>query len=197
MKKTVIGVGIVALAIGASGCEAPAQDPARDAAQRSAPDERPGWTGITEPEEVIEARRVLMIDVERQMVPIDNFTAGEPADLDALRAAATTIEAMLLAFPHLFPPTTDLYDPTVLESPTTALPAIWQDFDAFLALAESGESAAATMAAADDAEALRSAGRALRATCDACHAQFSRPYVPPEVTQEDLEFDFEAVLPRD
>jgi cytochrome c556 len=181
-------IGVIALAVGALGGWALAQDPA--------PDDGAGWTGLTEPEEIIEARRVLMIDVERQMIPIDRFTAGEPADLDALKAAATTMEAMLLAFPHLFPPTTNLYDPAVLEPPTRALPEIWRNFDAFRTLAEAGESAAATMAAADGAEALRTAGRNLRANCDACHAQFARPYTPPQVTQEDLEFDFDAVLPR-
>jgi cytochrome c556 len=90
-----------------------------------------------------------------------------------------------------------LYDPAVRESPTLALPAIWQDFDAFLAIAEASESAAAGMAAADDAETFRAAGRSLRAACDACHVRFSRPYTPPEVSQEDLEFDFDSVLPSE
>lgn len=184
MRRTHIGV--ILLAAGALGGWA--------IAQNSAPDERPGWTGLTEQEEIIEARRVLMIDMERQMAPIDAFTTGQPADLEALRARGLTIEAMLLAFPHLFPPTTDLFDPDVLEPPTIALPAVWQDFDAFLALAEAGEHAAAAVAAAEDAAAMRAAGASLRATCDTCHARFSKPYAPPVVTEEDLEFDFDSVL---
>jgi cytochrome c556 len=182
-------IGAAALFLGTVGGWALAQNPA--------PDEGAGWTGLTEPDEVIEARRVLMIDVERQMMPIDRFTVGEPADFEALKAAATTLEAMLLAFSHLFPPTTNLYDSTTREPPTRALPAIWENFESFRRLNEAAEHAAATMAAADDAEVLRTAGRTLRAHCDACHAQFARPYTPPQVTEEDLEFDFDSVLPGD
>jgi cytochrome c556 len=155
-----------------------------------------GWTGLTEPDEIIEARRVLMIQMEQLMRPIDEFTAGEPRDLLALQSAAATIESMLLAFPHLFPPTTNLYDPTVRESPTTALPALWQDFATFRELAAAGETAAATIAAADGADPLRAAGRSLRASCDSCHALFTKPYTPPTVTREDLEFDFDSVFPK-
>jgi cytochrome c556 len=182
-------VSVIALAVSASARPALAQDPA--------PTEGAGWTGVTEPEEVIEARRVLMIELERQMNPIDRFTLGEPADLAALKSAAVTMEALLLAFPHLFPPTTDRFDPTVRESPTIALPEIWRDFDSFLTMAGAAEAAVAAIASADGAEALRAAGRNLRATCDTCHARFTRPYTPPKVTEEDLNFDFEAVLPRD
>ena len=89
----------------------------------------------------------------------------------------------------------ELADPATEEGRRATLPALWEDFDAFLALAEAGETAAAAVAAADDAEALRAAGLRLRATCDTCHARFSQPYTPPEVRQEDLEFDFDSVLP--
>ncbi len=164
--------------------------------QRAAPVSGEGWTGVSEPEELVEARRVLMIQMEPLMRPIDAFTAGEPADLSTLRSAAATLEAMLLAFPHLFPPTTNQYDPTVRESPTFALPTIWQDFAMFRSLSEEAATAAATIAAADDAEALRTAGRSLRESCDSCHAHFTKPYAPPQVTQEDLEFDFDSVFPQ-
>jgi cytochrome c556 len=156
-----------------------------------------GWTGITEPEEVIEARRVLMIEIERQMKPIDAFTVGGQADVAALKSAAAAIEPMLLAFPHLFPPTTNLYDPSVLEPSTIALPAIWQDFATFRTLAEAAEAAAAATAAAEGAEPLRTAARNLRASCDACHTLFTEPYTPPQVTREDLEFDFDSVFQKD
>jgi cytochrome c556 len=50
--------------------------------------------------------------------------------------------------------------------------------------------AAAALAAAPDG----ARGAALRATCDACHAQFVRQYVPSAVDSSDLEFDFDAAL---
>lgn len=180
-------IRMIALAVSALGGYALAQAPA--------PDEGAGWTGLTEPEEVIEARRMLMLEIERQMLPVDSFTVGEPTDPASLKSAASTMGAMLVAFPHLFPPTTNLFDPTVPESPTLALPEIWQNFDSFLMLGEAAEAAAAAMAAADGTEALRAAGVKLRGTCDACHALFMRPYTPPAATEEDLEFDFDSVLP--
>jgi cytochrome c556 len=171
--------------------QAPAA-PQADAAPRSS---EPGWTGLTAPEEVIEARRVLMTETERLMKPVDGFIVGEPADAALLRENAAAIEAMLLALPHLFPPTTNLFDPAVLDSPTVALPTIWQRFAAFETFAESAEGAAAALATADDGEPLRAASERLRAACDRCHAAFMKPYTPPVVTDEDLRFDFESVLP--
>jgi cytochrome c556 len=186
-----------------AGCSEPAHEapapPAAEAPPRSAdaaaPLEEPGWTGLTEPEEVIEARRVLMLETERLMMPIDGFTIGEAADPDILREYARSIEAMLLALPHLFPPTTNRYDPSTIESPTIALPAIWESFDAFLAQAETAEMAAAAVIAVTDDESLRAAGMQLRAACDACHAAYTKPYIPPKPIPEDFEFDFESALP--
>jgi cytochrome c556 len=170
--------------------------------QRSAPEpgdgprsDEAGWTGLSEPDEVIEARRVLMIQMEPLMRPIDEFTAGGPGDPPGLRAAAAALEAMLMASAHLFPPTTNQFDPAVRESPTYALPDVWEHFETFRSMFEAAETAAATMAAAEDEEALRTGGRSLRTSCDNCHAVFTRPYTPPQVTPEDLEFDFDSMFP--
>jgi hypothetical protein len=35
----------------------------------------------------------------------------------------------------------------------------------------------------------------MRSACDTCHAGFMKPYVPPQVTDEDRNFDFESALP--
>jgi cytochrome c556 len=155
----------------------------------------PGWTGLTQPEEIIEARRVLMRDAERLMKPIDSFSVGAPADPAVLRSAAATLEAMLLALPHLFPPTTNLFETTGREPPTIALPAIWDRFAAFQTFAASAEGAAAALAVAADGEPLLAASKRLRATCDTCHRAFTKPYTPPVVTDEDRNFDFESALP--
>ena len=188
------------LAAVAASCSGPPADapvapgaPLSDAAPALGAE--PGWTGITEPDEVIEARRVLMAEAETLMKPVDSFIVGEPADAATLRANAAAIEPMLLALPHLFPPTTNLFDPDAHDPPTTALPAIWKRFPAFRTFAESAERAAAALATSEDGEPLREASARLRASCDACHAAFMKPYTPPVVTEEDKEFDFESVLP--
>jgi cytochrome c556 len=148
----------------------------------------------TDAMEIIEARRVLMRQVQELMAPIDALTIADNGNLPALRSAAASMEAMLLAFPHLFPPATNLYDASVRDSPTSALPAIWDDQPAFRALAEEAEHAAAAIVKSDDTETLRTAGRGLRASCDGCHARFMKAYTPPRVTQDDLDFDFDPVF---
>lgn len=193
----------VLIAGAVAGCteptgEAPPPPAAEEPAPRApaaSPLQEPGWTGLTEPEEVIESRRVLMAEAERLIAPIDAFTIGTPADPDVLHENARAIEAMLLALPHLFPPTTNRYDPNVLESPTVALPSIWENFDAFLAQAEAAEMAAAALITTADDESMRAAAMQLRAACDACHAAYMKPYTPPEASPEDFEFDFESALP--
>jgi cytochrome c556 len=178
--------GGVLLALLGVATVAPAQGPAKLEGQ--------GWTGLTQPGKVIEARRLLMNEAERQIKPIDEFTLGGTADLAALRSAAVTIEPILLALPHLFPPTTNVYDPSELESPTIALPAIWEDFETFQQLTEAAEVAAVAVATAADAEALKAAARTLRGACDSCHAAFMKPYTPSQATDADREFDFDSAL---
>ncbi len=198
LKAGAVGLLLVAIA-----CRPPDDAPARVAAPPAASEaqthaaalEGAGWTGLTEPAEVIEARRLLMVEAERLMKPIDEFSIGAPGDPAALRSAATTLEPLLLALPHLFPPTTNLFDPAAHDPPTVALPAIWQRFAAFKTFAESAESAAAALAAADDGEPLRVASERLRAACDRCHAGFMKPYTPPQVTDADRDFDFESAFP--
>jgi cytochrome c556 len=198
MTRMLVAVGIVLAVAGCSPTDEPPPlaDSTPSASETSAPAlEGPGWTGLTEPGEVIEARRLLMAEAERLMKPIDEFSIGQPGDPAALRSAATTLEPLLLALPHLFPPTTNLFDPAAHDPPTIALPAIWQRFAAFQTFAESAERAAAALATAEDGEPLRAASARMRAACDTCHAAFMKPYTPPQVTDEDREFDFDSVLP--
>jgi len=154
-----------------------------------------GWTGVTNPKDVIAARGELMEEIEHLMQPIDTFQVVDTDDLNGLRLAANTVHVMLLAVPHLFPPTTDLYDPKVEVPVTLALPAIWKDFDTFYRLAGAASKAAETMADTPASkQQLRAEGLALRASCDACHALFLRPYHESKVTDADINFDFDSVL---
>ena len=198
MTRMLRAVGVVLAVVGCTPAdEAPprvdASPPASET--QAAALEGPGWTGLTDPAEVIEARRLLMVEAERLMKPIDEYSIGLPGDPDALRSAATTLEPLLLALPHLFPPTTNLFDPAAHDPPTVALPSIWQRFAAFQTFAESAERAAAALAAADNGEPLRAASARMRAACDTCHTAFMKPYTPPVVTDDDRDFDFESVLP--
>lgn len=150
----------------------------------------------TAPAETMAARRALMVEIERLMKPIDSFTVGEPAEPDALKSAALSIQAMLLAIPQLFPAATNRFDPADSEPPTLALPAVWQQRSMFVQLNTASTRAAAELATADGTAAVRAAALRLRGSCDACHALFTRPYVPSTASDADRDFDFDSVLPQ-
>ncbi|MBK7115766.1 MAG: cytochrome c [Proteobacteria bacterium] len=156
-----------------------------------------GWTGLTKPQDVILARAELMEHMEELMRPIDTITVtpGQLKDVEQLRFNAEVVGAMLKAVPHLFPPTTNLYDPKALTPQTIALPAIWQNWDSFYRLAQNSSKAAEEFAQAKGGPAMRAASRRLRASCDACHTPFLRKYEPPKTKASDAEFDFDSVLP--
>jgi cytochrome c556 len=158
------------------------------------PGNGPGWTGVTRVKDVITARQEIMEHAEILMEPIDTITVKEVTNTNQLRANAEAISAMLGAFPHLFPPTTNLYDPKVTEPKTLALPAIWKNFDNFYELAEAASKAAEAMSETHGKQQLRTASLALRASCDACHALFLRPYTGPTFQDSDYKFDFESAI---
>jgi cytochrome c556 len=128
------------------------------------------------------------------MIPIDGLQAGVKADPKILRANAEAVASMMGAVPHLFPPNTNLYDPKAVEPVTLAMPAIWQNFDGFYALAGATVTAAHAMAAAEGKDAQREASLELRASCDACHAANLRPYKPSTVQPSDKDLDVDALL---
>ena len=184
MSMTGLAV-LVAAGLASLGC----QDPA--------PVDPPDGAGTTSPQDVIAARRALMLAIEDQMPLIDGYTVDGEGDLGALAASAQTIAAMLLAFPHLFPPATNLYDPAAELPVTLALPTLWEDFPAFNAMAAEAAATATTMADATGADVLREAALGVRASCDSCHARYMRPYVRGTVNQEDKDFDFDSIFQKE
>jgi cytochrome c556 len=159
------------------------------------PQAAPGWTGLSKPNEVIHARAELMEHMEELMRPIDTITVQPVRDRELLRFNAEVLGAMLGAVPHLFPPTTNLYDPKAITPETLALPAIWRNFDCFYSLAEAARRAAEEFAASKGDAALRNASLKLRASCDACHALYLRKYMPPQAQPSDYLFDFSSAFP--
>jgi cytochrome c556 len=190
MKRSLLTCIAVVAANGLSG-PAVAQQPSAPSAA-----DGPGWTGLTNPKDVIAAREALMVAIERLMEPIDSIEVEPPKDPTKVTAAAARISELLLALPHLFPPTTNLYDPKSDMPETLALPAIWESFPNFYQLAAAASAAAKKLSSTSGTEQLDAAGEALRGTCDACHALYLRPYVPSKVNQDDLNFDFDSALPK-
>ncbi len=157
--------------------------------------EGPGWTGLTNPKEIIEARESLMMAIERIMQPIDTLEV-EPEDPHEITTAATEVSQLLLALPHLFPPTTNLYDPKAAQPETLALPAIWTTFPTFQQLAANAQAMAAKLSNTWDPKQQRDEADALRDTCEACHALYLRPFHESKVSARDLNFDFDSVFEK-
>jgi cytochrome c556 len=157
----------------------------------------PGWTGLTKPRDVIHARGELMEHMEELMRPIDTITVerGPVKNVEQLHFNAEVVGAILTAVPHLFPPTTNLYDPKVTAPDTIALPAIWKNWESFYQLAQAASKSAEAFAATKGDAALRSASLKLRASCDACHTLYLRKYESPKVKASDAEFDFSSAFP--
>ena len=114
------------------------------------------------PEEAVTARKALM----REDGGILRAAAGL-AGAEAV-AAMQTIQTNFSHIPALFPEGS-------IVGESKALPAIWENWDAFTAIAKSGEEAAGlALAAAEagDAAAYAAALQTLGGTCGTCHQQF-------------------------
>ena len=194
MKYRLFGIFLLVAVVSLSACSG-GTGKGEPSGTAAGPAAGAGWTGLTSPKDVIAARFKLMQQIEKLMLPIDMLEVQGAGDPAVLSVNAAAVAAMLQAVPHLFPPTTNLYDPKAETPATIALPAIWQDFGTFYSLAGAAVSAASTMAAAEGKEAQLTASNQLRASCDACHVLFLRKYEKPKANAADAAFDFDAALP--
>src|ERR1700733_14474769 len=71
------------------------------------------------PKDVIFARKTLMSAIGTNMYPIDEMLETGNIDLAKARANLESISAMLMAFPNLFPPNTNLWKPNAPRDPAT------------------------------------------------------------------------------
>src|SRR6202011_2352979 len=79
--------------------------------------------------DTIFARKILMGAIDMNMDEIETMLAPEgKLDLAEGQEHAETISTMLMAFPHLFPPTTNQWKPGAARDPatdTSASPELW------------------------------------------------------------------------
>lgn len=127
-----------------------------------APLAQEAFTPPSTPEEAVEMRQALMREDGGILRSAGNLSGAEAV------AAATTLRTNYGHIAELFPEGSLVGD-------TKALPAIWENWDAFTAIIDTG------IAAADDALAAAEAGdaagyaaalQALGGTCGQCHQQF-------------------------
>ena len=114
------------------------------------------------PEEAVAARKALMREDGGIMRGLGNLTGAEAV------AGLNTILTNYTHIPDLFPEGSIVGD-------SKALPAIWENWDAFVAIVDTGKQAATdgiAAAEAGDAAAYAAALQTLGGTCGQCHQQF-------------------------
>jgi cytochrome c556 len=114
------------------------------------------------PEAAVEARIALMKEDGGILRSAGSLTGPE---------AVAAMQTLLTNYTHI----PDLFPEGSIVGESEALPAIWENWDGFTAIVETGKTAAAAgLAAAEagDAAAYAAALQALGGTCGACHQQF-------------------------
>jgi Cytochrome C' len=107
---------------------------------------------------------------------IEAMTAsGKKIDLDEAHANADAISVYLLAFPHLFPPSTNLWKPDGDKDPATdtfAAPEVWTKFSDFYRQATAASKNAFNASRATDETGLKASIAQLQTGCNDCHAAY-------------------------
>ncbi|HLH97233.1 MAG TPA: cytochrome c [Xanthobacteraceae bacterium] len=133
--------------------------------------------GSASAKDEIFARKTLMATIARNMYPIDEMRQNGKYDLDKGRANADAISGMLMAFPHLFPPTTNTWSDKAPRDPavdTFASPTIWEAYDSFYKEAQAASKIAFDLSNAQNDVEFRTKARDLRLACDTCHADYQK-----------------------
>jgi cytochrome c556 len=126
------------------------------------------------PRDTIFVRKILMGAIDMNMDEIETMLAPEgKLVLSDAREHAETISTMLMAFPHLFPPSTNQWKAGEDRDPATdtfANPDLWSNFADFYQRATEASKIAWNASRAKRADEFRSGIEQLRQRCNACHA---------------------------
>jgi len=134
--------------------------------------------GATPPKETIFARKILMDSIGRNMDDIEANAGSAKVDLAEGRDHADIVSVMLMAFPHLFPPTTNEWKPNVVDRDpgrdTFAAPEIWTGFADFYKRSRDAADLAFKLSRAETEAAFKDQVAQLRVACDSCHAIYMK-----------------------
>jgi cytochrome c556 len=111
------------------------------------------------------------------MYVLDGMLETGKIDLVTGRANADSISAMLMAFPHLFPASTNQWKPNAARDPATdtlADPAIWESRSFFYRDAMAASKYAFDASRAQNVADFRKSAGDLRLTCDGCHSTYQK-----------------------
>ena len=154
----VAGLLAAALGVGVAPASAEDQPPAKD---------------------TIFTRKIVMGEIDMNMDEIETMLAPEgKLNCPTAEEHAEVISALLMAFPHLFPPSTNQWKEGATRDPATdtfANPAIWSNFPDFYQRASEASKIAWTASRAKKPEEFRAQIKELRVRCNACHALNMKP----------------------
>jgi cytochrome c556 len=130
------------------------------------------------PKDAIFARKILMGAIDMNMDEIETMLApgGKFEPAEAVEHS-DTISIMLMSFPHLFPPSTNQWQPNADRDPATdtaASPDLWRNFPDFYQRAQTASKLALDATRAKTGNEFKGLIGQLRAACNSCHAAYMK-----------------------
>jgi len=126
------------------------------------------------PKDTIFARKIVMGEIDMNMDEVETMLAPEgKLVLSDAREHAEIISTLLMAFPHLFPLSTNQWKEGATRDPATdtfANPGLWSNFGDFYRRASEASKIAWDASRAKRPDEFRTQIKALRQRCNACHA---------------------------
>jgi cytochrome c556 len=134
--------------------------------------------GVTPPKDTIFARKILMGSIDMTMDEIETMTtSGGTLNLAEGQEHADIVSIMLMAFPHMFPASTNQWKPNADRDPATdtfASPDVWTNFADFYQRATAASKIAFEASRAKRASDFRALVLQLRTACNSCHAAYQK-----------------------
>jgi cytochrome c556 len=125
------------------------------------------------------ARKILMDAIDLHMDAIDWMVSSDkPIDMPKAMEHADTISIMFMAFPHLFPASSNQWRPNAKRDPgrdTFAAPELWANYPDFYRRAAQASKIALVASRTKREADFRKQFEELRAACDSCHAAYVKP----------------------
>jgi cytochrome c556 len=125
--------------------------------------------------DAIFARKILMDTIGHNTDELETMVESGKIDLAEGAEHADNVSVMLMAFPHLFPPSTNQWKANATRDPGTdtfAAPEVWARFADFYQQAGNTSKLAYKVSRADSEAEFKSLFAAMRESCNVCHAAF-------------------------
>jgi cytochrome c556 len=133
--------------------------------------------GVAPPKETIFARKILMDSIGRNMDELEANAASAKVELTEGKDHAEIVSVMLLAFPHLFPPSTNQWKPNADRDPgrdTYAAPEVWTKYADFYKRSAAAADLAFKASRVDTDVQFKDFIAQLRIACDSCHGIYMK-----------------------